>query len=144
MDDRQNTWQMPQGGIDPLENPLVAALRELREETGMNNVRIVGAIDHWLAYEYPTKVKADDSSWIRYRGQTQKWLLLHFHGDDGEIDISCHGTPEFSEWKWVRLQELPDNVVEFKKGVYQEVARHFCPRIDILTGEVRNNISPLL
>ena len=77
MDDRTKTWQMPQGGIDPLENPLVAALRELKEETGITNVRLVASIDSWLDYEFPTKVRADSefhgsTTWFRYRGQTQK------------------------------------------------------------------------
>ena len=35
---------MPQGGIDRLENPMIAALRELREETGIVNARIVASV----------------------------------------------------------------------------------------------------
>jgi 8-oxo-dGTP pyrophosphatase MutT (NUDIX family) len=35
---------MPQGGIDPYENPRVAALRELREETGITNASIVASV----------------------------------------------------------------------------------------------------
>lgn len=130
MDDKQNTWQMPQGGIDRGENPRIAALRELHEETGIANARIVSSIDQWLDYEWPTKVKAQFSGqWMRYRGQTQKWFLLEFHGSENEIDLTCHGTPEFSEWTWMPLEEMPGMVVDFKKGVYQEVVRHFAPRI---------------
>lgn len=123
---------MPQGGIDPLENPLVAALRELREETGITSARIVASIDSWLDYEFPTKVRAHmPGQWVRYRGQTQKWLLLQFTGNDNEINIACdgHGPPEFSEWRWMQLEELPQSVVEFKRGVYDSVACHFAPRI---------------
>lgn len=133
MDDHLNTWQMPQGGIDPYENPLVAAMRELHEETGMTSVRIVSSIDRWLEYEWATKVRCHlTGQWVRYRGQTQKWHLLHFHGSDEEIDITCHGSPEFSEWRWMRLEELPHSVVDFKRGVYQAVAGHFGPHVQRL------------
>ena len=133
-----NTWQMPQGGIDPLENPLVAATRELAEETGIQHtsVDLVATIDPWLDYEAPTKVRAHvTGEWVRYRGQTQKWVLLRFTGSDAEIDIACpHGTPEFSEWRWMHLEELPAAVVDFKRGVYESVASHFVPRIRRLIG----------
>ena len=130
MDDRHNTWQMPQGGIDPMENPLVAAVRELKEETG---------IDRWLEYEWATKVRCHlTGQWIRYRGQTQKWMLLHFHGSDEEIDITCHGTPEFSEWRWMNLEELPHSVVDFKRGVYEAVAGHFAPQVRSLSDSRKN------
>jgi len=137
MDDRENTWQMPQGGIDPYENPLVAAVRELREETSITSVDIVSTMDRWLEYEFATKVKCDMTGQvIRYRGQTQKWMLLHFTGHDDEIDIaSHHGIPEFCEWRWMHLEELPHSVVDFKKNVYEAVAGHFAPHIRRLHGQ---------
>jgi putative (di)nucleoside polyphosphate hydrolase len=138
MDDRENTWQMPQGGIDCGENPRIAALRELHEETGITSAsaRIVSSIDPWLEYEFPTKTRATlTGPWLRFRGQTQKWFLLEFHGADGEVDLmGCHGSPEFSEWQWMPLNDLPHRVVEFKQAVYHEVARHFGPRINAMRG----------
>lgn len=142
MDDSAQTWQMPQGGIDPMENPLVAAKRELKEETGMTRVRVVGSIDGWLDYEYPTKVKSHvGDGYLRYRGQTQKWLLMEFEGDDDEIDLTCHGSPEFSEWRWMPLHELPEKVVDFKRDVYRRVLHHFEPRIECLV-QARKNTPP--
>lgn len=139
MDDSAQTWQMPQGGIDPMENPLVAAKRELKEETGMTRVRVVGSIDGWLDYEYPTKVKSHlGDGYLRYRGQTQKWLLMEFEGDDDEIDLTCHGSPEFSEWRWMPLNELPEKVVDFKRDVYRRVLYHFEPRIECLVQARKN------
>lgn len=133
LDDSTGTWQMPQGGIDPMENPMKAALRELHEETGMTSVRIVASIDDWLDYEFPTKVRTPlGGQWVRYRGQTQKWFLLEFDGAEEDIDLLQHGQPEFSDWRWMHLEELPSAVVHFKRGVYERVARHFCPRIDLL------------
>jgi putative (di)nucleoside polyphosphate hydrolase len=63
-----------QGGIDPLENPMRAAYRELQEETGITpaHCRMVASIDHWLEYSFPTKVTDPRSGeFLRYRGQTQ-------------------------------------------------------------------------
>lgn len=119
---------MPQGGIDPLENPMRAALRELHEETGIQSARIVASIDHWLEYTFPTRVR-EPGSILKYRGQTQKWFLLEFSGSDSEIDIAGCSHPEFSEYGWRPLESLPHGVVHFKHGVYQQVAAHFAPEI---------------
>ncbi|KAI3437744.1 hypothetical protein D9Q98_000192 [Chlorella vulgaris] len=130
LDDPQRSWQMPQGGIDPEEDPREAALRELYEETGIKRCRIVASIVRWLQYSFPTKVKAQlPGSFLRYRGQAQKWYLLEYVGDESEIDLACHGHPEFSEFAWMPLELLPAGVVEFKQEVYQQVARHFAPEI---------------
>jgi hypothetical protein len=67
----------------------------------------------------------------------QKWFLLEFLGDDSEIDISCQSPghhagghhPEFSAFSWQPLESLPGGVVDFKQGVYRQVARHFAPEI---------------
>ncbi|PRW20849.1 sterol desaturase [Chlorella sorokiniana] len=128
LDDPQGSWQMPQGGIDPLENPMRAALRELHEETSIQSARIVASIDHWLEYTFPTRVR-EPGSILKYRGQTQKWFLLEFSGSDDEIDIAGCSHPEFSEFGWRPLDSLPAGVVHFKQGVYSQVAAHFGPEI---------------
>ena len=122
-------WQMPQGGIDDGEAPFEAALRELYEETNVVSASLIAEAPQWLSYELP----ADASSrWRgRYRGQTQKWFLLRFEGEDSEIDIErpaggAH-PPEFSAWRWERLEALPDLVVPFKRRVYEEVVALFAP-----------------
>jgi len=45
-------WQMPQGGIDADEDPLVAVMRELWEETGAVSAAYLGETD-WMTYEFP-------------------------------------------------------------------------------------------
>ncbi len=123
-----NVWQMPQGGIDKGEAPKKAALRELYEETGTRNVTILSKSAGWLSYELPA-----DALGIalkgKYRGQTQKWFLMRFEGEDREFSLDCHGThkPEFSKWKWVKLKKLPELVVPFKRPVYEALVREFRP-----------------
>lgn len=128
-DDSQNTWQMPQGGIDDGEEPSVAALREVTEETSIASARIVGEIDQWLTYDFPTKVRQRlHGGWQRFKGQRQKWYLAHFYGDDSEINLDTDHK-EFKQWRWMTLADLPGSVVEFKREVYAEVAKEFVPLI---------------
>lgn len=123
---RGEWWQMPQGGIDPGEDPAGAALRELYEETGMHTVRILGETDGWLRYDLPEHLIG--KAWGgRYRGQEQKWFAVRFLGDDSEIDIAppAGHKPEFSEWKWAPLSEVTSLIVPFKRDVYVHVVEAF-------------------
>jgi putative (di)nucleoside polyphosphate hydrolase len=125
--DATHVWQMPQGGIDEEENPYKAALRELHEETNIRSVRKLGEIAEWLTYDLPSGVAK--TAWGgKYRGQKQKWYALRFTGEEKEIDIAHPGgghKPEFVEWRWVGMRELPDLVVPFKRKTYERVVKEF-------------------
>ena len=124
--DATHVWQMPQGGIAEDEDPYAAALRELYEETGIRSVQKLGEIADWLTYDLPREVVK--TAWGgRYRGQKQKWYALRFTGKDGEINIDEPGghKPEFVEWKWVAIRELPDLVIPFKRQTYERVVKEF-------------------
>jgi putative (di)nucleoside polyphosphate hydrolase len=125
--DDVHAWQMPQGGIDPGEDPYPAALRELYEETNIRSVEKLGEIDEWLTYDIPREIVGQ--AWSgRYRGQTQKWYALRFVGDEREIDIAHPAgghEPEFIEWRWEPLENLPDLIVPFKRAVYERVVKEF-------------------
>ena len=127
--DATHVWQMPQGGIDPGEEPWPAALRELREETNVRSVERAGEIAEWLNYDIPRDIAG--LAWKgQYRGQTQKWFAMRFLGTDSEIDVANpDGTQEaeFAAWRWEPLQNLPELVVPFKRAVYERVAREFAP-----------------
>ncbi len=122
-----HVWQMPQGGIDDNEDPYKAALRELHEETSISSVTKLGEIAEWLTYDIPRELIGQ--AWGgKYRGQKQKWYALRFSGEEREIDIAHPPgghEPEFAEWRWARLSELPDLVVPFKRGTYERVVREF-------------------
>jgi len=125
--DRTHAWQMPQGGIDPGEEPWPAALRELREETNIRSIERLGEIAEWLNYDIPRDLVGQ--AWKgQYRGQTQKWFAVRFTGPDSEIDIAhpaggVHA--EFSAWKWEPLRNVPELVVPFKRQTYDRVVREF-------------------
>jgi putative (di)nucleoside polyphosphate hydrolase len=127
--DPTHVWQMPQGGIDPGEQPWLAALRELREETNVRSVERAGEIAEWLNYDIPRDIAG--LAWKgQYRGQTQKWFAMRFLGTDSEIDVANpDGTQEaeFAAWRWEPLQNVPELVVPFKRAVYERVVREFAP-----------------
>ncbi|MBO6795946.1 RNA pyrophosphohydrolase [Maricaulis sp.] len=121
-------WQLPQGGIDPGEAPEDAALRELYEETGVKPelVEPLGAIDRWIAYDYPPDVR-DDPRFARKRhlGQKQRWFAYRFNGSAEDFDLEAHGEVEFCDWRWGRLEELPDLIIPWKRETYVQVMREF-------------------
>ncbi len=119
IDNQKNFWQMPQGGVDDGENFLTAAYRELEEETSIKNVKLIKEIEGTTTYELPENLLG--IIWKgQYKGQKQKWFLMRFLGSDNDINIKTN-KPEFSEWKWVNLEEITDLVVNFKLHVYKEL-----------------------
>ena len=120
IDNPGDYWQMPQGGIDEGEEPVEAVLRELKEETGVCKVEIIAESDSWRTYDLPDELMG--KLWGgKYRGQRQKWFAVRFLGEDSEINIKAHETPEFSDWKWVKIDELVNLVIPFKQVLYSDV-----------------------
>jgi putative (di)nucleoside polyphosphate hydrolase len=116
-------WQMPQGGIDQGETPEQAAMRELKEETGTDKAEILRAHPDWLNYDLPPHL-IGVALHGKYRGQTQKWFALRFHGKDSDINLVTH-EPEFASWRWSGFDELLSLIVPFKRDTYRKVVAEF-------------------
>lgn len=123
LDTIAEAWQMPQGGIDAGEDPQAAAVRELQEETGVTGAAIVAESADWYTYDLPDALIP--KIWGgQHRGQKQKWYVMRHLGPDSAIDIAQEH-PEFSEWKWVPVQQLPALIVPFKRDLYQQLVTEF-------------------
>ena len=118
-DNPTDRWQMPQGGVDQGENLEEAMKRELKEETSIQNIKIIKELDEWTEYELPDYLLG--KIWKgKYKGQRQKWFIVRFLGDDTEINLNTK-YPEFIEWQWIKIENLPEVIVQFKKKVYEDL-----------------------
>tara|TARA_B100001123_G_C14743479_1_gene801912 strand:- start:30 stop:515 length:486 start_codon:yes stop_codon:yes gene_type:complete len=121
IDNPKKFWQMPQGGVDKNENFYEAALRELKEETSITNVSLIKEIEGFTIYYLPNHLLG--IIWRgKYKGQKQKWYVLRFNGEDSEININTK-KPEFLSWRWIKIDNLTDVVVDFKHKVYEKLKK---------------------
>ena len=124
LDHPSGFWQMPQGGIDKHENPEEAVWREMMEEIGTNNAKLIKESKQWIKYEIPTATLETLPWGKKYKGQTQKWFAFQFTGKDSDINVGADN-PEFSEWKWAKMNLIIENIVPFKKDVYLTILEEF-------------------
>ena len=129
IDNTDDAWQMPQGGIDKGEDPWATALRELEEETGIppHLIERIAECPERLRYDLPQELrhKLWGGKWI---GQDQDWYLCRFLGTDADINIATRH-PEFREWRWVDPDHLPDLIVPFKRDLYRRIVKHFADHL---------------
>ena len=119
IDNPNDFWQMPQGGLDQNENSFEAAIRELKEETSIVNVELIKEIKEEITYNLPDNLLG--IIWKgKFKGQTQKWYIMRFLGNNDEINLKTKH-PEFLEWKWINVQNITDKVVDFKLHVYEKI-----------------------
>lgn len=119
--DVDNAWQFPQGGIDDGESAKDALFRELKEEIGTDDVKIIAEYPQWVSYDFPPAI-ADKMK--PYDGQIQKYYLVKLNSG-AKIDINTHHTPEFSEFKFVKTKDIYDYITFFKRTVYKQVLKYF-------------------
>ena len=124
LDHPSGYWQMPQGGINDNENPKDAVWREMLEEIGTNKAELIKISNQWINYDIPSEILKTLPWGDIYIGQTQKWFAFLFLGEDNDINVGTDN-PEFSEWKWTRMNSIVDSIVPFKRDVYAKILEEF-------------------
>ena len=116
---------MPQGGIDKYETEEQAMKRELFEEVGISdNYEILGISKKLLSYDLPKQIIK--LVWNgKYVGQSQRWFFCKFIGKDFMFDLEKDDNPEFCKWKWIEPIQCINEVVPFKRALYEEVLKEF-------------------
>ena len=125
---KQDAWQLPQGGIDKDETELDALYRELEEEVGLapEQVSLLAKTPKWLRYELP-KEHIRRKQKPTCIGQKQVWYLLKLVSSDTDISLNLHNKVEFDDWKWVDYWNPVDEVINFKKEVYEDMLKALAP-----------------
>ncbi len=127
---QQDSWQFPQGGINRGESVEAAMYRELNEEVGLlpEHVHIVGRTREWLRYDVPSGFRRSDARY--FRGQKQIWFLLRLIGSETNVNIRSSDKPEFDAWCWSDYWSPLEQVVEFKREVYESALNELVRFLD--------------
>ena len=131
LDYKSDAWQMPQGGIEENESPIRAAIRELKEETGIKkkHIKIILESKNLINYDLPKELIP--KLWNgKFVGQSQKWFAMEFLGSDSDVNINTKN-PEFTKWQWMTKNKLLDNIVPFKKRVYENILSQFSAQLNL-------------
>ncbi len=129
--DVANAWQLPQGGIDEDEEPLAGAIRELFEETAIEetDITLLTQTPFWTWYDWPAENRPDRDQrkpqYAHLKGARHLWFFFKFNGSKDAIDLSKAQDKEFSNFKWVKPEWIQENTADMRKAGYKQAFDYF-------------------
>jgi 8-oxo-dGTP pyrophosphatase MutT (NUDIX family) len=89
-----NRWQLPKGLVEKDEDPKLAAVREAREEGGIDSevVEHIETVEYWYA-------GLDKGERVRFHKRVHFYLLRYLSGDTSNHDW------EVNEARWVPIDD---------------------------------------
>ncbi|MBF0278334.1 MAG: RNA pyrophosphohydrolase [SAR324 cluster bacterium] len=119
----EHGWQFPQGGVDSGETEEEAFFRELKEEIGTNDVKLLKVSENHVRYKFPQWVL---DQWAlrkgkkkKYSGQEQRWYLVRLNQGVEAISFDAHPA-EFDAYEWVATENALERIIPFKRDAYQQ------------------------
>jgi putative (di)nucleoside polyphosphate hydrolase len=120
-------WQFPQGGMKVGETVEDAVFREMLEELGTSNVRILGVLPRRTRYVW----RGDGDGKSGFDGQMHTWFVLALCGE-----VEAEGeSEEFAEFDWIEPTQILERTHPVRRATYQAVSRMFLEWLALRTGE---------
>ena len=110
-------WQLPKGIVDPGETPETTAVREVREEGGVESelIRLIDTVEYWYQ-------RVQYGKRIRFHKFVHFYLLQYISGDVSDHDH------EIAEARWVGFDEAIEMLAFKSERQVVEKARHLVER----------------
>ncbi len=116
--DTPGAWQWPQGGRKKGESARDALKRELKEEIGVSDIRIIYRFPFKLRYRFPIALSHKFKPNV---GQEQVYFIVKLKGKAG---LARAKAGEFRRLEWRPIKAVLDSSVWFKQEVYRIALLH--------------------
>lgn len=114
--EHKSRWDLPKGHVDPGETQMECALRELHEETGIQEADITVDADYQYSHQYEVRYSRND-----YRPQ-MKELVIYLAQLDRPVEIAVTEHIGYQWFDWQPPHAIQEETID---PVLELVAEHW-------------------